>query len=291
MRRYRIGEPSLSPPKRFPLLAYFWERYGTAALAAAASVCAGFGSALLPEHTVSGGVLVSLGAIATAGAAILSTKRQKDFLQLKEQWAQDRKASIEHAEAIRKDLEILVRQIAQENDWWNSDCRVTVYGHESNQFLPLVRRSYNPHLSQPGRRSYPENQGYLAEIWQKGFFSFTYPLPSSKEAKLERMVKINLERFGIPEQVTRGLRMLPTSIIGLRIDAQDDKPLGVVLIESKDSDLDKQADRDRLKESLSIQLLTTFIHSSISQLNSLKTPERRPETPKPPDSPDNTDRT
>lgn len=274
MRHYRIGEPSLSPPKRFPLLASFWERYGTAALAATAAVCAGFGSAILSEHAVTGGFLVFLGAIATAGAAILSTKRQKDFLQLKERWGRDRKASIEHAEAIRKDLETLVRRIAQENNWWNSDCRVTVYGHEANRFLPLVRMSYNPHLSQPGRRSYPEDQGYIAEIWQRGFFSFTYPLPNSKEAKLERMVKINLERFSVPEQVTRSFRMLPTSIIGLRIDTANDKPLGLILIESEDSDLDKQADRQRLKESLSIQLLTTFIHSSISQLNSLKAPER-----------------
>lgn len=71
--------------------------------------------------------------------------------------------------------------------------------------------------------------------------------------------------------------MLPASVIGLRIDSPEGEQLGVILIESNEEDLDAQAARLSLSQSLSIRMLTTFIHSSISQLNSLATPERKNE--------------
>lgn len=178
------------------------------------------------------------------------------------------KAKLDVAEgreqATREALSDSIRQIGQnlskELGLWSPDVRMTVYVHNDidKTFIPLARVSSNPEFAQKHRDSYPDTQGFLAEVWRKGKFS----LYGKQEQTIHRM---SLEQ-GYSEDEYAELQLIPRSLFGLHL-LQGLDPIGLIFWESPEpyritadnSKLDKVETLETLQDLTSVLCASTAL--------------------------------
>lgn len=115
--------------------------------------------------------------------------------------------------------------------------RVTVYMHnpptapgKRGTFVQFGRYSSNPNFDSTRRLSYPDNEGRIAETWQRGTsFAADYPDPvTDLEAYLDRC-----EADGLEREQARKIRMKSRLFFGWKLmDGRNQYPLAVVIVES-----------------------------------------------------------
>lgn len=116
----------------------------------------------------------------------------------------------------------------------NSHIRVTLYGCKPSiggrrVFVPLARSSHNPQLERMGRKSYPDDEGFIRQVWENDAGTWKSVSKTEKGRKTEFVNK-----FKMPMNTVDKLTMIPCSMAGIRLDDTDGKKLGLLILESDD---------------------------------------------------------
>lgn len=116
----------------------------------------------------------------------------------------------------------------------NSHIRVTLYGCKPsiggrNVFVPLARSSHNPQLERMGRKSYPDDEGFIQQVWENGADTWKSVSKTKKGRKTEFVTE-----FKMPMSTVEKLTMIPCSMAGIRLDDTDGEKLGLLILESDD---------------------------------------------------------
>ncbi|MER9642387.1 hypothetical protein [Mesorhizobium sp. M0239] len=114
-----------------------------------------------------------------------------------------------------------------------SQARLSLYVHDSEgrSFIRCGRYSRNPVFLSPGRTSYPDHQGCIAEGWKKGWH-FDNALPAQGAQRRA----YNLKTYAIPEAVTDSTRMKSTLYGVKRLDNLEGKAIAVLVVEAINAD-------------------------------------------------------
>lgn len=109
--------------------------------------------------------------------------------------------------------------------------RITLYAHDpTGCFIPIGRFSYNPAYDRTHRKTYPDDEGCIAQAWQNGWcFIDSFPDPKTESAAyLAKHKECNCS-----EATATALTMKSVVYCGYRVmDAQDREPLAVLVVES-----------------------------------------------------------
>lgn len=114
-----------------------------------------------------------------------------------------------------------------------SQARLSLYVHdtETHSFIRCGRYSRNPVFLSPGRTSYPDNQGCIAEGWKKGWH-FDNNIPQQGAPRRA----YNLKTYSIPEHITEAIRMKSTLYAVKRLDNLEGKAIAVLVVEAMNAD-------------------------------------------------------
>jgi hypothetical protein len=120
--------------------------------------------------------------------------------------------------------------------------RISVYRFKSGKFVPLARYSPNAAYREKSRTEYPHDQGCIAAAWADGE-AFENELPSFKQQP-EEYLRRNRDKWRIPEDVSRSLKMKSRSIAAFRIE--DDQRQGVIVFESLNKGTLQKSELERI---------------------------------------------
>lgn len=113
--------------------------------------------------------------------------------------------------------------------------RVSIYYHKRSKFILVERKSRNPRLEEIGRDYYPDDQGFISEVWEQGISHGDIEVIESDtdEDSEKTSLVTNAKNTGIPEEIATKIidRMRTRSYVGLRIESSRE-PIGIVLFES-----------------------------------------------------------
>ncbi len=111
--------------------------------------------------------------------------------------------------------------------------RITLYIHNGEDlFIPFGRYSSNPKYGKPGRDSYPDNQGCIAQGWEnKWYFDNSFSDPAASETSLKSYIKENKDNYLMDRRTIIKLKMKATLLAVMRLDVKD-TPVAVVVVES-----------------------------------------------------------
>ena len=114
-----------------------------------------------------------------------------------------------------------------------SQARLSLYVHDSEtrSFIRCGRYSRNPVYLSPGRTSYPDHQGCIAEGWRNGWH-FDNSIPPN--GALRRTY--NYKQYRIPVEVTDSIRMKSTLYAVKRLDNLEGKAIAVLVVEAVNAD-------------------------------------------------------
>lgn len=169
--------------------------------------------------------LLLLAAALTLVAGVQAHRRAKKISQLEDFASSLQEEASKERETVRQVLEVVAIQFLKEQGYWEgSTARLSVYGHVEKRFFLICRVSNNPSLAQRHRPSYPDDQGHIGMVWRK---QKVLELGLQKATAHKKALEL-----GMPEQVLKGLSMIPRGMAGHRIDVGD-VPVGIVLIESE----------------------------------------------------------
>lgn len=109
--------------------------------------------------------------------------------------------------------------------------RLSLYVHdpERRAFIPCGRYSGNPAYARPGRTSYPDDQGCIGEGWSNGWH-FDDAVPPGKQA--ERRPKYNEDKYNIPPEISRSIKMKSTLYAVKRLDDREGRGVAVLVAEA-----------------------------------------------------------
>jgi len=171
--------------------------------------------------------------------------RQKSLRKLHEEIEQSRAQIDEIGNNIKFLFDGLLLNLSKRLDFKQGDqARISIYVHENSdgKFIPCGRYSPNPELRKPGRTSYPDSQGCIAQGWQHGWhFDNGFPETNSRHKNYCH------SQYGIPPNTHDSLKMKSRVYAALRLDDFSGNPLAVMVIESMDSD---QFDPNQLQADL-----------------------------------------
>lgn len=133
-------------------------------------------------------------------------------------------------------------------------CRITLYiHHESdNLFTPIHRLSTDPKLDGFRRASYPDDQGFIAEVWEKNWRQVEN-LRANEGAWVAQMEA----KYKIPEATARHIRMKSRSLVGFCLQENKQK-VGIVILESDHPSGLPETLIDISQDSKSIRVLNTL---------------------------------
>lgn len=167
--------------------------------------------------------------------AVWGTRRNYDEVQ---QFKNEVNARDEEIESLKGTIESLntfaKRILINVGAKKNSHIRVTLYGCKPSiggrhVFVPLARSSHNPQLERMGRKSYPDDEGFIRQVWENGADTWKSVSKTEKGRKTEFVNK-----FKMPMSTVEKLTMIPCSMAGIRLDDTDGKKLGLLILESDD---------------------------------------------------------
>lgn len=167
--------------------------------------------------------------------AVWGTRRNYDEVQ---QFKNEVNARDEEIESLKGTIESLntfaKRILINVGAKKNSHIRVTLYGCKPSiggrhVFVPLARSSHNPQLERMGRKSYPDDEGFIRQVWENGADTWKSVSKTEKGRKTEFVNK-----FKMPMSTVEKLTMIPCSMAGIRLDDTDGEKLGLLILESDD---------------------------------------------------------
>lgn len=162
---------------------------------------------------------------------LILSRREKTLVKLKTelQKQQDEKGEIGNNIIILFDG--LLLNLSRKLDVARGvDFRISLYVHdaEKKRFIPCGRYSPNPTLSSPGRTSYPDDQGCIAEGWKRAWHFDNEVPPSGRQRK-----DYNQKHYGVPDIVQA--RMQSCLYAVRRLDDALGTPVAVLVVEATNS--------------------------------------------------------
>lgn len=190
-----------------------------------------------------------LGGLALTGVsaflAWVYERNRPKIYELEEQLQGQQEIIDEIAENIYFLLDGLILDLARKiRIFDDTSSRVSLYVHSEDDahFIPCGRFSANPELKKPGRQSYPENEGCIAQGWQHRWF-FVNDLPKTRGNHQRRCQR----DFGIPKTTHDNFKMVPVLIAVKQLSWNGENPNAVIVVESKRGDAFSE---EKLKEDL-----------------------------------------
>lgn len=133
--------------------------------------------------------------------------------------------------ALQAALDSLLLHLLKDMKMHNPSYRISAYSVEGDMFVLLSRRSQNAGYERRGRPAYPLNQGVIGKAWNLCSATNNFNVDTREEWESELVSSGN---FTVEE--ARALTMFSPSVVAVRVDAPDDSPVGMVVIESGLSD-------------------------------------------------------
>lgn len=176
--------------------------------------------------------------IVSAGLALVIglvlTRREKTILQLKSELQQERYEKDEFGNNIIILFDGLLLNLSRKlNVPRGDDVRISLYVHDhgKKRFIPCGRYSPNPTFMGPGRTSYPDHEGCIAQGWRRGWhFDNAVPLPGNPRKIYNR------QQYSLPDETNAGIRMASTLYAVRRLDDALGVPIAVLVVEAINGD-------------------------------------------------------
>jgi hypothetical protein len=207
------------------------------AVMSAASWVRDFGGGLM---TAAGGIVLALGAgrpvllvigcLVTLAGVVASSHKISAYRKLEEERSRATGLAVARAQSLHRILENALRMVmAALSQVDFSRARLSIYRHDKGEFFLLVRVSQSQDLQRAGRPRYPDGEGVIHDIWDRGLSS-VIKLPEDRQEWEDDCAR----KFRMSPESVRGLHMQSRSFVGIRLDANiaGDKPVGVLVLES-----------------------------------------------------------
>jgi hypothetical protein len=125
-------------------------------------------------------------------------------------------------------VQVLLRDLATNLDIYKGDTRLSVYRHSGDQFYLVGRVSPNESYAAVGRRSYPDTQGFIGDVWRNPDDKTYVAFPRDRTAWIETQV----ESFGFTRDEAEKLKMQTVAMMATKLlrDAHGEA-FGVLCIE------------------------------------------------------------
>lgn len=152
-------------------------------------------------------------------AKILTNKKisvlEKKIVE-KDEIIEKQKEKLTNYRLLRQNIDLIFKEhlksIAKSLGFSHNE-RISLYIIDEDKFVRCARFSQNPKYNQPGRATYPLNEGVIGEAW-------------SKEAYV---LKTN-SKYGISKDTVENFSMFPRLILGYRISNYDKSEHNAVII-------------------------------------------------------------
>ncbi len=181
-------------------------------------------------------------------SALLSwamTKRQKTLRGMQDEIDQCREQMGEIGNNIKFLFDGLLLNLSKKLNFKQDDqARISIYIHNEadGKFIPCGRYSPNPELRKPGRTSFPDTQGCIANGWQRGWH-YDNSFPETKTRHQNHCAS----NYNIPKETHDKFKMLSHVYAVMRFDDNAGTPLAVIVVESMKND---QFDANQLQADL-----------------------------------------
>lgn len=172
-------------------------------------------------------------AVATLFLSILLTRREKTLIQLRSDVRKQQEEKGEIGNNIIILFDGLLLNLSRKLDVPRGvDFRISLYVHDARnkRFIPCGRYSPNPTLSSPGRTSYPDSEGCIAQGWQRVWHFDNAVPPNGKTRK-----DYNSKHYGVPDEAHASIRMASCLYAVRRLDDAMSNPVAVLVVEAIDS--------------------------------------------------------
>jgi hypothetical protein len=162
--------------------------------------------------------------------SLLLTRREKTILQLKSDLQRQSEEKGEIGNNIIILFDGLLLNLSRRLDIPQGiDFRISLYVHdaENRRFIPCGRYTPNPTLSGPGRTSYPDHEGCIAEGWKRGWH-FDGNVPGSGAQRRN----YNRQTYSVPDSTNANIRMASQLYAVKRLDDASARPVAVLVVEA-----------------------------------------------------------
>ena len=112
-----------------------------------------------------------------------------------------------------KVVKILLRDMAESLDICSPDIRISVYRHDGDSFVLIGRVSENVEYEKVARERYPDNQGFISDVWAQRTTGEKVTLPEDRGDWEETQVKT----YRLTPEEARKLRMPTRAMCGARV--------------------------------------------------------------------------
>ncbi|TAZ71102.1 hypothetical protein ELH72_29705 (plasmid) [Rhizobium ruizarguesonis] len=186
-----------------------------------------------------------ISAVFTFCLGLLIAQRDKTLTQLNEELRRHRDEKDEVGNNIIILFDGLLLNLSRKlNAPRGVDFRISLYVHDAanKRFIPCGRYSPNPTLAGPGRTSYPDSEGCIAEGWRRGWH-FDNAIPASGSSRKA----YNQRHYAVSERTNYSIRMASCLYAVRRLDDLLNTPVAVLVVEAMDS---MQFEQDALRSKL-----------------------------------------
>lgn len=164
-----------------------------------------------------------------------------------------RNSDIEKMQTIFREIG---NQLLEDCNIYNDHTRISLYQHEPKErcFILLERLSKNPSLSQKGRPYYPDDQGFISEVWERN------KAEGSINAKdPENWAKRQNKDYNIPLEVAYNIKMKSRSFSGISLINKSKISVGLLIIESTEQKSIPNDVLDRIEGQKSFEQLSLML--------------------------------
>lgn len=167
---------------------------------------------------------------------------------------------------LLKVVEVVLRDLSDSTGLNKPDTRLSAYRHDQDQFILVGRVSERPEYASVGRRSYPDTQGFISQVWRGTTDKPKITLPSDPEDWKETQIKT----YGLSPEEVAGLRMRTLAMCGSRLQRdRHDVAYGVLCIESDRPQATLTATtKAKVEETPQFRLLIDILSLSVTTINS-----------------------
>ena len=219
------------------------------------------------------GILLLVGAVCTASGIVYDRKKHRPTLAAlsreKERLTTevaDLKSRVQSGNFdLLKVVEVVLRDLSDSTGLNKPDTRLSVYRHDNDQFILVGRVSEKPEYASVGRRSYPDTQGFISQVWRGTVDKPKITLPSDPEAWKETQI----ETYGLSPEEVDGLRMRTLAMCGSRLQRdRHDVAYGVLCIESDRPQATLTAStKAQVEGTPQFRLLTDILSLAVTSIN------------------------
>lgn len=176
---------------------------------------------------------LTTGPILLASRAESLAKLRRRISQLEGNQKRLQEAQARDLAELKRVLDESGHQLLKECCIHDNETRISVYQHhdQERRFVLVGRASKSPTLCEAGRASYPDNRGLIADAWQKGTAHDTV-----RYTDVEKWINYQVNNKGLIRSDAEHIKMKSRSYLGVRIDDDDTRPLGILMLESLEKD-------------------------------------------------------